>query len=378
MEVFADAAGSGSQVVLADPAWGPAERAELARLTDDAGPIAAGRSEAGWLMIPSGGTGGKLKFARHDGATISAAVRGFAEGFGVEGINQVGVLPMQHVSGFMAWMRAGLTGGAFMPWDWKRLEAGERPILPGGPWFISLVPTQLQRLIASPGAAEWLRGFRAILVGGGPVWPSLCAAAADARLPVSLTYGTTETAAMVTALAPGDFLSGIRTSGAPLPHARIGLTSDGVVWVGGNSLFRGHVPAAGPGEQKPGWEFVTGDLGRIDERGHLVVLGRKDSVIITGGEKVDPQEVEAALWASGEYFDVAVVGMPDPEWGEAVVACYPADRRPPDLSRASARGGDLAAFKRPRRFLAVPDWPRNSQGKVNRTALLASIRIDGH
>jgi O-succinylbenzoic acid--CoA ligase len=99
-------------------------------------------------------------------------------------------------------------------------------------------------------------------------------------------------------------------------------------------------------------------------------------VIITGGKKVDPREVEAALWASGEYADVAVVGIPDPEWGEAVVACYPGGQKPPDLANPAARGGALPAYKRPRLFQAIPNWPRNAQGKVNRAALLGAIRVD--
>jgi len=381
MASFASALRSGAQVFLADPSWGPAERTVLAELTSVAeeqcedGPVASSRSDDGWLMIPSGGTSGTLKFARHDGATLSAAVRGFAERFGVERINCVGVLPLHHVSGLMGWMRAELTGGAFLPWDWKHLESGSRPGTGGGPWFISLVPTQLHRLLDSRSAVEWLRGFRAILVGGGPVWPALASAAAEEGLPISLTYGTTETAAMATALSPDDFLAGGRDSGAPLPHVRIGLSPEGVIRVAGPSVFRGYFPAldaATPPEER---EFVTGDLGRLDDRGHLVVLGRKDAVIITGGKKVDPREVEAALWASGEFADVAVVGIPDPEWGEAVVACYPGDQRPPDFTLPAARGGALAAYKRPRRFEAIPNWPRNAQGKVNRAALLEAIRV---
>jgi O-succinylbenzoic acid--CoA ligase len=117
---------------------------------------------------------------------------------------------------------------------------------------------------------------------------------------------------------------------------------------------------------------VTEDLGRIDERGHLHVLGRRDAVIITGGKKVQPLEVEAALRASGEFDDVAVLGLPDGEWGEAVVACYPSGARAPDLIRAV---GELATYQRPKRFVAIAaaDWPRNTQGKVNRAELLRRI-----
>ena len=100
---------------------------------------------------------------------------------------------------------------------------------------------------------------------------------------------------------------------------------------------------------------------------------RRDAVIITGGKKVDPREVEEALRATGEFDDVAVMGLPDSEWGEAVVACYPSGQPAPDLVRVGERLAAIAGFKRPRRFLPVADWPRNAQGKLNRAALLASL-----
>lgn len=367
MAAFAEAVAAGGEVFLADPSWGAAERAELAALTRpeaESGRVAVDSS--GWLMIPSGGTSGRVKFARHDESTIAAAVRGFAEHFAFERVNAVGVLPLHHVSGFMAWMRCVLSGGEFKPWDWKRFEGGERPAMSAGDWVISLVPTQLQRLLASREAVAWLRGFRVIFVGGGPVWPELAEAATTARLPVSLGYGMTETAAMVTALRPEEFAAGARSSGAALPHARVEIDGDGRVRVSGASLFRGYYPARSVAR-----EFVTEDLGRIDERGHLHVLGRRDAMIITGGKKVQPAEIEAALRASGECEDVAVVGVPDSEWGEVVVACYPAALRAPNEERA---GAALAPWQRPKRFVAVAEWPRNAQGKVNRAVLREAAR----
>jgi O-succinylbenzoic acid--CoA ligase len=90
-------------------------------------------------------------------------------------------------------------------------------------------------------------------------------------------------------------------------------------------------------------------------------------MIVTGGRKVNPAEVEAALRASGEFPDVAVIGLPDPEWGEVVVACYQSDAsREPNLARAVEA---LANHQRPKRFVAITTWPRNAQGKVNRAAL---------
>lgn len=363
MAAFAEAVATGGQVFLADPNWSDAQRVELDATARQASASPDGR---GWLMIPSGGTSGKLKFARHDEETLGAAVRGFCGHFGLARVNAIGVLPLHHVSGLMAWLRCGLTGGDYVPWDWKRLDALEFPARAAGrDWVISLVPTQLQRLLASREATAWLREFRTIFLGGGPAWSEILDAAAQAALPVSLSYGMTETAAMVTALRPAEFLAGERSSGRALPHARVRIDADGVVVVNAESVFRGHYP-----EMRGAREFTTEDLGRVDARGYLHVLGRRDAVIITGGKKVHPSEVETALRASGEFSDVAVIGVPDPEWGEIVVACYPLGAREPQVARATFA---LAGYQRPKRFVAIPDWPRNAQGKVNRAALRAAV-----
>ena len=354
---------------LCDPAWGANERAAVASLQQSKIENRKSIIDDGWLCVPTGGTSGGVRFARHDERTLTAAVEGFCAHFGLEQVNAVGVLPPHHVSGLMARVRCAATGGEYLAAEWKTIEAGRRPVLAAANWVISLVPTQLQRLLLSPDAVVWLRGFRVIFVGGGPVWPELADAAARAGLPVSLSYGMTETAAMVTALRPVEFLAGDRSSGTALPHARLALDPEGVINVTGESVFRGYFP-----DEFPTRQFMTEDLGRIDEHGRLHVLGRRDAVIITGGEKVQPAEVEAALRASGEFSDVGVVGLPDPEWGQTVVACYPAGEKQPDQARLTEALAGLSAFKRPKRYLPVADWSRNAQGKLNRAALLAAAR----
>jgi O-succinylbenzoic acid--CoA ligase len=324
------------------------------------------KTPEGWLMIPTGGSGGQLKFVRHDEQTITAAVQGFAQFFKLEHVNAVGVLPLHHVSGLMAWLRCALTGGEYVPLDWKRIESGELPPMPAKPdgWVVSLVPTQLERLLRSPVATAWLGGFRIIFLGGAPASPGLLDRAAAFGLRLSPGYGMTETAAMVTALRPEEFLAGARSSGSALPHARVTAAEDGVILIGGESLFRGYYPDW----REPG-EFTTSDLGRVDPQGCLHILGRSDAVIITGGEKVNPAEVESVLRDTGEFADVAVVGVPDPEWGQAVVAAYPG-RSSPDLPKVQQAVSHLAAWKRPKRYVALAEWPLTAAGKVNRAEVI--------
>jgi O-succinylbenzoic acid--CoA ligase len=358
MSAFAHAVGGEEDIFLANPSWRSRERGDLARMTGAGGP-----GERGWLMIPSGGSGGQVKFARHDGWTLASAVGGFRGHFGMERINSVGILPLHHVSGLMAWMRSVMTGGTYLPWAWKKAESGKFPASLPADCCISLVPTQLQRLLASEGAVAWLRGFKVILVGGGPSWEGLTEEAARLRLPLSPSYGSTETAAMVAAVRPGQFLAGMRGCGTALPHARIELV-DGVVRVSGESVHRGYYPEFGAGGT-----WISGDLGSFGADGSLRISGRQDDLIVTGGKKVSPSEVEAALRLGGEFEDIAVIGLADPEWGQSVVACHPAGMRTPSAPRVKEALSGLASFKHPKRYLAISPWPRNAQGKIDRAEL---------
>jgi O-succinylbenzoic acid--CoA ligase len=345
-------------VFLCDPQASADERAQVESVMARAGTWT--NRDEGWLCVRTGGTGGVVKFARHDQATLGAAVHGFCAHFGLGRVNAIDVLPPHHVSGLMARVRCAVTGGEHVAWNWKRLEAGETPPPRAGDWVLSLVPTQLHRLVQMPRTLEWLRGLRAVFIGGGPLWLELADTAARAGLRLAPSYGLTETAAMVAAQRPQEFLAGARTCGTALPHARVSVKADGTVNVASDSLFRGYWPDLSEAKT-----FSTEDFGTIDTHGHLTILGRRDAMIITGGKKVSPAEVEAALRASGEFDDVAVIGVPDAAWGETVVACFPAGRTP-DTTRA---GVALPPHARPKRFVPIHEWPRNAQGKIDRAAL---------
>ena len=368
----------GASVFLCNPGWGALEKRQVATLKRL---HSKGEVEAeGWLCIPTGGTSGGVRFARHDERTLGAAVRGFCEHFGVKRVNALDVLPVCHVSGLMARVRCAATGGEHVAWSWKQLEAGEWPVLPtkDDGWFLSLVPTQLQRLLGSPTSVERLKQFRVVFIGGGPFWPELADAAAAADVPVSICYGMTETAAMVVAQRPGEFAAGDRSCGVVMPHARIEIVDEveatvipvgltGLIRISGENIFNGYWP-----EVKEEQSLLTEDLGRLDLQGRLYILGRRDAVIITGGEKVLPLEVETALRASGEFDDVAVLGLPDKKWGQVVVACHPPRAEKLDTAKVDAALETLVSYKWPKQFLAISPWPRNAQGKLNRAALLAA------
>ncbi len=350
----------GGMLFVLDPDWGPEARREAEarlRLPDERPP----GSERGWLALPTGGSGGHVKWARHDEGTLAAAVAGLRAHFGLGAIHAVDVLPAHHVSGLMARVRAEATGGTHLPWAWKRLEAGELPALPetSDGWMLSLVPTQLQRLLRQPATVAWLRGLRVIFLGGGPAWPDLLRRARDEGLRLAPSYGMTETAAMVAAVRPEEFREG-REHLRPLPHAELAVDGEGRLRVAGPSVCRGLWP-----EWCDEGRWLTGDRAEVRADG-WAILGRADQVIITGGRKVDAARVEAALRGAGVWDEVAVLGLPDPEWGEIVVAFHPSGA--PRGDPAAALAG-LAAWERPRRWVAVEPWPRNAAGKVDRAAL---------
>ncbi len=369
MAAFAAVVSGEGDVFLCDPQWGTVEKAQLAALLQSKIQNPKPEIAQGWLMIPTGGSSGQLKFACHDQHTLAAAVRGFTGHFGLAGVNAAGVLPLHHVSGLMAWLRCALTGGEYRPLEWKAVEQGTLPELPPKPdgWVVSLVPTQLERLMRQPAAVEWLAKFRIVLLGGAPAPAALLDRAAAAGIRLALVYGMTETAAMVTALRPEEFLAGGRSSGRALPHVTVSLGEVSTIMVAGESLFRGYYP-----EWRTERVFATGDTGRFDESGNLTVLGRKDGVIISGGEKIQPAEVELALLDSGGLTDVVVMGVPDAEWGEIVVAAYPASVRP-DVAKLQQAVERLATHKRPKHFLALESWPLTAAGKVNRAEVVRIV-----
>lgn len=364
---FAAALAGDGDIFLANPHWGANERGQAAALIEAAVAHDPAQPGRGWLMIPTGGTSGFVKFARHDSFTLAAAAQGFARHFGLARVNAAGGLPLHHVGGLVAWLRTVLTGGTYLPANWKEIEAGLRPDLPARAdgWVISLVPTQLERLLRDAAAADWLRQFRLVILGGAPAWPALLDQAAAERIRISLSYGMTETAAMVTALRPEEFLAGRRTSGPALPHVRVAVNAEGAITVAGESVFRGYYPHW----RSPAEAFVTADAGHLDAEGHLHVTGRRDAAIITGGEKVHPADVEAVLQRATGVAQVAVVGVPDAEWGQRVVALYPAASGFSERRAREAAERELSPHQRPKNYLALARWPVSELGKLNRAQL---------
>ncbi|PSB08837.1 2-succinylbenzoate-CoA ligase, partial [filamentous cyanobacterium CCP2] len=314
---------------------------------------------------------GKLRFATHTWETLAASVKGFCAYFEVDRVNSCCILPLYHVSGLMQFLRSFLTGGQFaLPGTLNDLPIGFDP----ADFFLSLVPTQLQRLLHDPVAGDWLTQFQTVLLGGAPAWQELLEQARQRSIRLAPTYGMTETASQVVTLKPEDFLQGRSGCGRVLPHAQIqiqdaagqalNVNEVGTVAIRAASLALGYYP-----DRFAGSWFQTDDLGYFDLQESLQIVGRKSQKIITGGENVFPQEVEAAIRATGLVKDVYVLGLPDADWGEVVTAVFVPIAQPDLTALRTALEPHLTPFKRPKRWITLEKLPRNAQGKVDREQL---------
>jgi O-succinylbenzoic acid--CoA ligase len=234
--------------------------------------------------------------------------------------------------------------------------------------IVSLVPTQLRRLIDDAPARRPPAHLRAVLLGGGPAPADLLADAADVGWPVLTTYGLTEACSQVATQQLGTVNRGELGSGRALPGVELRIV-DGVIQVRGRMLFSGYHPATAESVFTDDGFFVTGDRGRLDEQGNLQVIGRATDLIVTGGENVDPYEVEAALRDLPGVADACVFGVPDREWGERVAAVIvPAAEEPDRRALDAALRQRLAPFKRPRAIAFARELSLTPSGKVDRRA----------
>jgi o-succinylbenzoate---CoA ligase len=253
----------------------------------------------------------------------------------------------------------------------------------------SLVPTLLARVLELDPPPPPPAHLRALLLGGAAASPALLERAADLGWPVLTTYGLTEACSQVTTQEYGTVNRGELGAGGPLALTEVRIDHEGQILVRGPTLMSGYLTRDGLATgrlDRPviagGW-LPTGDHGRLDEDGNLHVAGRRADRIVSGGENVDPVEVEQALEHLPGVRQACVFGAQDPEWGEvvcaAVVAAEGSDEAL-DLARLRAQlTAVLAPFKLPRRVAVLDALPTRGAGKVDREAVrrAAEDRLSG-
>lgn len=325
------------------------------------------------VMIPTGGTSGKIKFAIHSWSTLTASYQGLQEYFNLEKINSFCLLPLYHVSGLMQFVRSFLSLGELIVFPYSSFKNNPILLFQYQSFFISLVPKQLHFLLEN--YPDWLTQFPIVLLGGEKASPNLVERAREKKIKLALTYGMTETASQIVTLKPQDFISQNNTVGKVLPHAQMMISDEqgqelsnhqtGIITIKSKSLFLGYYPDFNNSNV-----FLTDDLGYFDEQNYLHIIGRNSQKIITGGENVFPVEVETAILETQLVKDAVVIGVLDEQWGEVVTAIYISPSNNFDLEELkSILRKQLSAYKFPKHWFAVDQIPRTSMGKINYQSL---------
>jgi O-succinylbenzoic acid--CoA ligase len=327
------------------------------------------------LLISTSGSTGEPKQVMLSEANLEAAALASRSRIPLEpGDVWLNCLSLQHIGGISIFYRCAEAGATVLlhdKFDAKRVrEDMERFCVT----HISLVPAMLARLLeAGPPPAR----LKYALTGGGPLSASLAQRAQQAGWPVCPTYGMSEAASQVATLAalPPDWREGM--VGPPLPGISVdivdenGLPSqdEGRIRVRGPGVMTGYANAAGESGHGllDGW-FLSGDRGYFDAHGNLVVLGRHDDMLVSGGVNIHPAAVEGLLLACPDVIDVAVTALSDAVWGDRITALVVGD----DIQSIEGWSREnLPSALRPRLFVSVAALPRNAMGKLERRRLPA-------
>jgi long-chain acyl-CoA synthetase len=387
-------ADAGATVVVADDAAaamlrdGPYRIVGLDEVTAPVRPVAppaiVNDPDALALLIYTSGTTGRPKGVMLDHANIATTADLIVSWFEMTGgVRSLLVLPLFHVNGIMVSVVSPLLAGgsAFIA---ERFQAASfwATVEQVRPTFFSAVPTIYALLVSRPGAPPDTRSLRFVICGAAPM-PRQLIGEFEERfgVPVVEGYGLSECTVVCT-LNP---LHGVRKAGSvglPVPGVDVGVVDAadallpagqaGEVVVRGPNVMRGYLgrPDETAEVLRGGW-LHTGDVGRFDDDGYLTLVDRVKDLIIRGGENIYPKEIEDVLYAHPAVLEAAVVGQPDPVFGEqpvAFVALRPGFSVEPGELIEHCRPS-LARYKVPREVYLADTLPKNAVGKVAKPAL---------
>jgi malonyl-CoA/methylmalonyl-CoA synthetase len=325
------------------------------------------------LLLFTSGTTGTPKGALLDHGNLLSSARAVSLAWRwTEADRLLLTLPLFHMHGLGVGINGSLVSGGqvVLRRGFDAADVAERCRAGGISMFFG-VPAMYQRLLAAR-RADSLRPLRLIVSGSAPLpaGQSDELSCACGQRPLE-RYGMTETVMLTSNPIDGPRKPG--RVGLPLPGVELRLAADGEVQVRGPNVLGGYDSPDGPSRPPDaftpdGW-FRTGDLGELDEDGHLGLAGRTKELIITGGFNVHPREVEEAITQFPGVREAAVVGRPSPEWGEAVTAVVVADGPVDPAALRAFAAEQLAPYKVPKAVEFVGELPRNSLGKVLRHEL---------
>ncbi len=341
------------------------DRDRVLRILDDATSTDTGQdteSPPALVMATSGSTGAP-KVAVLSAAALTTSASATHRRLGGEG-QWLLSLPMSGIAGLQVITRSLLEGTepVVVAPSAPPAEIAAAAARMTGRRYAALVPTQLHRLMAAVGGADALAAFDAVLIGGAAAPAALLTTARDRGVRIVTTYGMTETA------------GGCVYDGRPLDAVAVAVDKTGRIRIGGPTVFSGYLgrPHDTADVLSNGW-FVTADRGRIGDDGLLAVLGRTDDVVVSGGVNVALPHVSERLLAHPDVTDAVAVGVPDDEWGTAVVAFVVVRTSTSTSTSHDWRAWVTAGLGRahaPRRVVTLAEMPMLATGKPDRQSLV--------
>jgi O-succinylbenzoic acid--CoA ligase len=346
-----------------------------------AGPPRPFDPQADALWMFTSGTSGRPKAARLSFHNLFMSALASAYTLGLLPQDRwLCLLPFYHIGGLSLLTRCCLYGCTLEFFPKFDAEAVNVHLHAHPVTLLSLVPTQLWRMLELRSKRQQPQALRLVLLGGAAASSDLMARAQIGGVRVATTYGLTEAASQVATALPHQAIAKPASVGKPLIFSQVSIVGPegqplpagqhGEIVVRGPTVMQGYAEDdAANARTLRGGALHTGDLGYLDEDGDLFVLQRRSDLIVSGGENVYPSEVEAVLSQHPAIAEAVVVGAPDPEWGQIVCAALVLKQG----QHASASDvlafsrPRLAGYKQPRRLRFVDELPRNSLGKILRS-----------
>lgn len=295
-------------------------------------------------------------------------------------------LPFYHIGGFSIITRSLLFGIPMIIPDSLSVDDLILSLNKCQPTFISLVTAQLKKIVdenISPNSE-----LKNCLIGGGFSDMELIAKAYELDWPVNLVYGSTETSSFVTALLKDEILIKPNSVGRAVPTNRIHISDDdgnelkpfeiGEITVKTNSLMSGYLAEKETEQVVKNGLYYTGDIGYVDEEGYLFIEGRKNYLISTGGENVNPIEVEKALLEHPSIKEAAVFPLKDKEWGEIIAAAVELNNASDKLTYDEVKKflmEKISGFKIPKKIFFEVQLPKTELGKIEKAKLTERYRL---
>lgn len=339
-------------------------------------------------ILYTSGTTGRAKGAMLSHGNLLSNARALKECWRFTGDDVlIHALPLFHTHGLFVAVNIVLLSGASMIFR-ARFDPREAIALMDRATCLMGVPTFYTRLLDQPGLTrEATAHMRLFVSGSAPLLPETHRAFRERTGHAILErYGMTETCMNTSNPYEGERIAG--TVGFPLPGVTVRITDPasgaelaageiGMVEVKGPNVTKGYwrMPEKTASEFHDGF-FVTGDLGKIDARGYLHIVGRGKDLVITGGFNVYPKEIEGEIDAIEGVVESAVIGVPHPDFGEGVTAVVVPEKGAGLTEEVVLRALDnrLAKFKQPKRVFFVEELPRNTMGKVQKNVLRESYK----